>query len=149
VDGEAADGRLDLGALRARVGRLAEADDLLPAARDVVAEDEEEVAGAAGGEAELDRLLLVEGHRDAVVGDALGAQLGDEDVGDLAGGAAAQAVVLADDEAVEHGGGGAGDLLDVVVAAITGSREDADPLALDVEAGDEEAIARTAAGLWP
>jgi hypothetical protein len=52
-------------------------------------------------------------------------------------GAAAQAVVLADDEAVEGGGGGAGDLLDVVVAAVAGGREDADALALDVEALDQ------------
>src|SRR5690606_15060338 len=60
-----------------------------------------------------------------------------QQVGDLAGGAAAEAVVLADDEAVEGAGGVAGDLGDVLVAAVARSSEDADALALDLEALDQ------------
>jgi hypothetical protein len=48
-----------------------------------------------------------------------------------------------------NAGRGAGDLQDVLVAAVAGGGEHADALALDVEAPTRSAIARTAVGLWP
>ena len=112
-------------------------DDLFPAAHDLVAEDQHEVAGAPHAERGLDGGLLLGDHRDARLGYARGEEgLGDE-AWDLVAVAAAQRVVAAADVVVEVAGHRARDVADVVVAPVARTGNDDDAPAGDVEAFGE------------
>src|SRR5262249_57153471 len=101
-----------------RVALALEVDDLLPAAGDVVAEDQQQVERAGHGERGGYRLLLVRDDGHLVGADAVPGQQGGELGRHLVGAAAAQVVVAAQDVVVEHAGGDARDLGEVLVAAV-------------------------------
>src|SRR5882724_4120072 len=117
-------GRLCLAARR----RPAEADDLLPVAGQVVAEDHQKVAGPGGLQTPPDRLLLVE----HLGGDALGREAGgDEPLAEQLPHhprrPAAAVVVLAQEHEIEGWRGGAAQVADVVVPPVAGGGDDPDP----------------------
>src|SRR5262249_36551230 len=79
-------------------------DGLRPVARDLVAEDEEQVAAARLPEAEVDRLLLVGDDLRLRRRVADGGELRGHDARDVLGAAAAQLVVAPQDDVVEGAG---------------------------------------------
>ena len=134
---EARGGDQPLGRHRLRRLLGAEVDDLLPAAGDAVAEDEDEVVGPGHLERGLHALRLAGGEEDGVLGHAEVHEGGLHQLRHLVGSAAAGVVVGVAEVGVEVAGHLLGDVADVLVAAVAGGGDADDALAERLQALDE------------
>ena len=112
-----------------------EVDDLLPAARDLVGEDEQQVAALGRLSAAVDRGLLVGDHlRCDLRGSRSAISSASIIFGTSSGPRPREIVVAPEDDVVERLAGDARDRADVLVATIAGRGEHADAAAAALEA---------------
>ena len=109
-------------------------DDLLPRPRDLVTEDEQEIARGRHLQARLNSFLLVRDEANLRIWHTCATQRVGHNARDVVGAAPTQRVVAATDVVVKASGGGQRDLHEVFVPPIAGASEHCESAARDIEA---------------